>query len=84
VPATRAAREFSDLLNRVEYRGESFVIERGGAPVCEVSPVRPPTSTLADLTALFRALPPVDEEYLKIVESLLRDQAPLPPSPWDS
>jgi antitoxin (DNA-binding transcriptional repressor) of toxin-antitoxin stability system len=84
VPATHAARGFSDLLNRVEFRGESFVIERGGQAVCEVSPVRPATSTLADLVSLLGTLPSVDQEYLDTVETLLRDQASLPPSPWDS
>lgn len=29
ISATRAARSFSELLDRVCYRGESFVIERG-------------------------------------------------------
>src|SRR5687767_13963314 len=35
ISATRAARSFSELLDRVCYRGESFVIERGGELVCE-------------------------------------------------
>jgi antitoxin (DNA-binding transcriptional repressor) of toxin-antitoxin stability system len=39
ISATRAAREFSDLLNRVTYRGEAFVVRRGGRPVCRVPPV---------------------------------------------
>ena len=31
VSATHAARSFSELLDRVCYRGESFVIERAGS-----------------------------------------------------
>jgi hypothetical protein len=46
--------------------------------------VQPATSTLGDLATLLAALPPVDEEYLETVEALLREQPPLPPSPWDS
>jgi hypothetical protein len=39
ISATEAARTFSDILNRVRYRGEAFVVERGGEPVCRISPV---------------------------------------------
>jgi len=40
ISATEAARRFSEILNRVRYRNESFVVKRGGAPVCEIVPVR--------------------------------------------
>jgi prevent-host-death family protein len=39
--ATEAARRFSDLLDAVEHRGESFVISRKGKAVAVVSPARP-------------------------------------------
>ena len=55
VSATQAARTFSDLLNRVRYRGESFVIERGGEPICEMAPVKPPRFSGADLLDLLDA-----------------------------
>lgn len=38
ITATEAARNFSDILNRVRYRGESFIIERSGDIVAELSP----------------------------------------------
>ena len=84
VLATQAARRFSDLLNRVQYRRESFVVERGGLPVCEVSPVGPIHFTLGDLAALFGSRPTVDDAYLRDVETAVRSQPPLPPSPWES
>jgi len=37
VTATEAARNLSDLLNRVLYRGESFVIVRNGDAVAQLS-----------------------------------------------
>lgn len=40
ISATEAARRFSEILNRVRYRNESFVVKRGGVPVCEIVPVR--------------------------------------------
>jgi len=39
--ATEAARQFSDLLDAVEHRGESFVISRKGKAVAVVGPARP-------------------------------------------
>lgn len=82
ISSTEASRNFSELMNRVRYRGESFVIERGGEPICEIHPAAVPRFTGADLAALLRSLPPVDEDYLNLVEELARAQPLLPESPW--
>lgn len=81
--ATRAARTFSDLLNRVRYRGEVFVIERGGEPVCEISPVKPPRFTGADLSALLRSLPKPDAGFWDAVEEATRQETGVPESAWE-
>ena len=81
--ATEAARNFSELLNRVRYRGETFIIERGGEAVGELRPAASPRFTGADLVALLRSLPPVDEDYLKEVEDAARNQPPIQESPWE-
>lgn len=36
---TDAARSFSDVINRVRYRGERFMLTKGGLPVAELRPV---------------------------------------------
>ena len=36
--ATEAARRFSDLLDAVEVRGETFVVERRGRAVASIAP----------------------------------------------
>jgi antitoxin (DNA-binding transcriptional repressor) of toxin-antitoxin stability system len=82
ISATRAAREFSELLNRVYYRGESFIVDRGGKPVCEISPARRAEFTGADLAELLRSAPRPDDEYLDVVEKLARSQKPVAKSPW--
>lgn len=43
---TEAARNFSDLINRVYYRGERFVLTKGGRAVAAVAPIheRPPVT----------------------------------------
>ena len=80
--ATQAVRQFSDLLNRVRYRGEEFVIERGGEPVCEIVPARPVTRTVADLVRALRSIPKPDDAYWETLEDITKHQQPLPPSPW--
>jgi len=83
ISATEASRNFSDIVNRALYRGESFIIERGGAPVCELRPAMPPHFTVADLTNLLSDLPSIDEDYLKSVEEISRSQPYTPDSPWE-
>jgi len=68
-------------MNRVRYRNESFIVERGGKPICEILPARPPKFSGADLVDLLRTLPKPDEDYLAIVEELLeaagRERTPM-------
>ena len=63
ISATEAARTFSELLDRVYYRGETFVIERGGEPVCEMSHVKPLRFTGADFLTLLHSLPKPDPGF---------------------
>lgn len=83
ISATDAARSLSDLLNRVRYRGESFVIERGGEVVCRIVPAGPARCTVADLVRALKAAPRPDAEYLDAVEAATKDQPKLPRSPWE-
>lgn len=83
VSATEAARSFSELLNRVRYRGETFIIERGGESICEIRPTGPARFTGADLMTLLHSLPAIDEDYLDAVEEVTRTQPLLPESPWE-
>lgn len=38
ISATEAARRFSEILDAVEHRGESYVIVRKGRPVARMGP----------------------------------------------
>jgi tRNA(fMet)-specific endonuclease VapC len=82
---TEAQRNFSDVLNRIAYRGERFTLIRGGRPVAELTPV-PPAAGLGDLPGLLDALPPLGEEeaatFLGELEGGRRDiQAPVADEP---
>ena len=83
ISATQAARTFSDLLNRIRYGGEAFVIERGGEPICEMSPVTQPRFTGADLKGLLVSLPKPDAGFWDAVEKATRQKASIPESPWE-
>ncbi|HUK51872.1 MAG TPA: hypothetical protein VL099_01130 [Candidatus Binatia bacterium] len=83
ISATQAVRGFSELMNRVRYRGESFVVERGGKPICEILPASPASFSGVELANLLRALPKPDEEYLAIVEALIAKQPRVADSGWE-
>ena len=80
---SEAARSFSEPLDRVCYRGESFVIERGGEPVCEISHVKPMRFTGADFLTLLHSLPKPDPAFWNAVEKATRQEPAVPESPWE-
>jgi antitoxin (DNA-binding transcriptional repressor) of toxin-antitoxin stability system len=83
ISATEAARSFSELLDRVCYRGETFVIERGGEPVCEMSHVKALHFSGADVLALLQSLPKPDPGYWHALEDATRQTPTVPDSPWE-
>lgn len=82
ISATAAARGFAELINRVRYRGESFIVERNGKPICEIRPAGPTRFSGAKLADLLRSLPKPDEEYLAVVEDLIAQQPTVAESGW--
>jgi antitoxin (DNA-binding transcriptional repressor) of toxin-antitoxin stability system len=83
ITATEASRRFSELLNRLRYRNESFVVKRGGELICEIIPAGHRRVTGKELVGLINALPRPDQEYLDLTENLIRDQPLVSKSPWD-
>ena len=82
VSATEAARTFSDLLNRIRYRGEEFLVERGGEPICRMVPATTSRNlTMRQLADILRELPAPDRGYAADVRSAARHQGRLPRSP---
>lgn len=53
---TEVARHFAEYINRVAYRGESFVLLRGKKPMAELRPL-PAGKRLSELPALLESLP---------------------------
>ena len=83
ITATEAARKFSEILNRVAYKGESFVVERSGRPVCEIRPAEEEGISTQELVEILKSGPHPDKGYFDILEEITRNQPTVAPSPWE-
>ncbi|HEX9671254.1 MAG TPA: type II toxin-antitoxin system prevent-host-death family antitoxin [Thermoanaerobaculia bacterium] len=85
VTATEAARRFSDLLNRVRYGRETFVVVRGGEEVAQISPASPSRRvTLRELVETLRRLGPPDDRFAEDLAEIQASQPPIGEAPWPS
>jgi len=83
ITATQAVRDFSELLNKIKFKGDRYIIERSGKPVARMEPVREAkkAKTLKELKSLLKELPRLDEEldaFAADLEGIRKDQPPLP------
>jgi antitoxin (DNA-binding transcriptional repressor) of toxin-antitoxin stability system len=87
ISVTDAARNFSDVINRVHYQGQTFLLTRGGKIVARLSAAEAAT-TGADLARLWQDRPKLEPENAAAwdVELLEYKTAAIPPQerPWDS
>ena len=85
INVTQAARQFSDLLNRVFYQGVSFELERGNKAIARLCPVATPRRVaVRDLNRLFAALPRLNEDAQSFAQDLdaIRKAALPEQDPW--
>jgi antitoxin (DNA-binding transcriptional repressor) of toxin-antitoxin stability system len=87
ISATQAARQFSDLLNRVHYQGTRLEIERGNEVIAQIIPVAPSGRlNIATLNQHWSRLPRLEpDDVVAFEETLqeLRQSLPLPDSIWE-
>ena len=73
--ATELAKKLSDVLNRVHYQRETFIVERGGKPLCQLTPIpRSPDFHLSELVSLLDSLPSPGEEWAEAVAGGVAEQ----------
>jgi prevent-host-death family protein len=85
VTATEAARNFSELLNRVRYGHETFVIVRGGEDVGQLGPIESrPGVTFRNLLAALDLVEKPDAEFADDLEEIQAEQPLAGESPWPS
>ena len=86
ITATEASRNFSDILNRAQYRGESFEVVRAGEVVARIEPVRRKRMTVGEFRELWKTRQRLDPEDAAQFEKDLADiraSAPAAPYKWD-
>jgi prevent-host-death family protein len=85
VTVTEAARNFSELVSRVHYRGESALLVKGGKPMARVVPARR-GRTGRELASVWSKLPHLSPKEAEALENDLavarRKLAPVK-SKWD-
>jgi len=82
ITATELARRLGDVLGRVRFRGDVFVVERSGKAVAKLSPLPSQRAVnLRDVLAAWSDEPAADEDFADDLERV--NQADRPPrNPW--
>lgn len=85
ISATELAKGLSDILNRVRYRGEQFVVERNGEPVAVVAPVEPILAiTLREVAIRLSDLNLPGDGFAEDLEAAQASQPQVEAPPWPS
>ncbi len=84
---TEMARKFAEYINRVTYRGESFILTKGNKPVAEIRPLKKGL-TGAELLEVFKSLPHLTpeeaEDFGRDIDKAREEMNKLPVrDPWD-
>ena len=83
VTATEAVRDFSTILNKIKFGGETYIIKRSGKPIARILPIsdEKPTNSLDKLKGLLEKLPRLDDELDSFSADLksLNDEQPETP-----
>ncbi|MBN1665073.1 MAG: type II toxin-antitoxin system Phd/YefM family antitoxin [Deltaproteobacteria bacterium] len=89
ITVTDAARNFSELLNGIRYRGERYTILKGGKPVAIIGPAMDTMKQkkLADLRGIMETLPRLgddSEAFARDVAGAIKEQPPVgEENPWE-
>ena len=79
ISATRAVRDFSEVLNTIKFQGAHYIIERGGKPIASMKSIdeKIDSMTLNELQTLLKKLPRLEEElddFATDLEEISRNQ----------
>ncbi len=83
VSATDLVRSLGDVLGRVRFRRESFLVERNGEPVARVVPVPERAMTLGEFVRLWHEAGATDPDFAADLDEVDRSDVP-PDDPWGS
>ena len=79
ISATRAVRDFSEVLNTIKFKGVHYIIERGGKPIASMKSIdeKVDQMTLGELKGLLKKLPRLGTEldaFASDLEEISRNQ----------
>ena len=89
ISSTEAVRNFSELLNNIKYRGDRYIVIRGGKPAASLVPVEAARSgaKLVDLKQIVLALPHLDSNDTAFAADVMAAASAQPEMPealsWD-
>ena len=89
ISATRAVRDFSEVLNTIKFKGVHYIIERGGKPIASMKSIdeKMDSMTLGELKGLLKKLPRLDTEldaFASDLEEISRNQPLMATEePWE-
>ncbi|MEX2538655.1 MAG: hypothetical protein WD646_08385 [Actinomycetota bacterium] len=83
ITATDLARRAGEILGKIRFRRDSFLIERNGEVIARLSPVPSSGSTLAEGLLAWRESGPPDPGFADDLERAHRADRP-PRNPWAS
>ena len=84
ISATELVRKLGDVLARIRFRGDSFLIERNGAGVARLIPLAEmPAGSLSEALDAWQAGGDADPDFADALEQVGNADRP-PESPWGS
>ena len=83
ISATDLAKSLSDILNRIRYRGERFVVERNGEPIATLAPAGPTARiTLREVVARLGNLTLPGDGFAEDLEAIQSSQPKAEAPTW--
>jgi hypothetical protein len=84
ITATELARKLGDVLGKIRYRSDTFVVERNGEAIARISPVADRIAgSLGEGLRAWREAAPTDPRFAEDLDSVNRADRP-PRNPWGS
>ena len=85
ITSTTLSRSTSEILNRVIYRGERFIVQRGGKIVARIEPAVPSDPiSLEELARRLAGTPMPMEGFADDLEKIQAEQTVEGEPPWPS
>ena len=86
ITSTEASRRFSELLDRVRYKHEAFLVVRRGEAIARIGPATTPerSVSLAELVQSLGRLRTGDAAFADDLDAIQREQPDAGGNPWRS